>query len=242
MLGVRRDQVDVEVLSEGSRGVLGFGAENARVQLLVKPPPRPKPPAPVRQPAPAPEPTPAPKTVVEPTPAASEATDVQESEQEAEEPTAEELGQKHLTRLLELMGIPAKVESQPGYELAEEGQDPPTVLNITGEDLGILIGRRGQTLAALQYLVRLMVSHQLKTRLPIYIDVEGYRERRNEKLEILAQRLASQVRSRRETFTMRPMSAYERRIIHLTLAEQSGVTTQSIGTGEGRRVVISPDR
>ena len=108
--------------------------------------------------------------------------------------------------------------------------------------MGILIGRRGQTLAALQYLVRLMVSHQLKTRLPIYIDVESYRERRNDKLEELATRLAGQVKSRGETYTMRPMSAYERRVIHLTLAEISGVSTESIGTGEGRRVVISPDR
>ena len=130
-----------------------------------------------------------------------------------------------------------------GDVVCQDPDDPEALyFDIQGDDLGILIGRRGLTLSALQYLVRLMVSHRLKMRLPIYIDVESYRERRNEKLEILAQRLASQVRSRRETFTMRPMSAYERRNIHLTLAEQSGVTTQSIGTGEGRRVVISPDR
>lgn len=113
-------------------------------------------------------------------------------------------------------------------------------LDIQGDDLGILIGRRGQTLAALQYLVRTIISHRLKVKVPLTIDVEGYRERRVESLQSLARRLADQVVSRREAYMMKPMTPYERRIVHVELAEDPDVTTHSIGVGDGRRVVIEP--
>ncbi len=116
-----------------------------------------------------------------------------------------------------------------------------TIFDISGDDLGILIGRRGQTLAALQYITRLMVSHRLKMRLPVHIDVEGYRQRQNEKLEELAERIARQVSSRNESYTMRPMPAVERRIIHVTLSDYPGVGTESTGTGESRQVVVFPE-
>ena len=112
--------------------------------------------------------------------------------------------------------------------------------DIRGDDLGILIGRRGQTLACLQYIVRLIIAHQIKTWVPIIIDVEGYRQRRYEDLRALASRLAEQVTVKGMPFTLRPMPAYERRIIHLTLAEHPDVTTQSVGVGEARKVVILP--
>ena len=111
-----------------------------------------------------------------------------------------------------------------------------------GDDLGILIGRRGQTLASLQFMVRLIVSHQTKKWVPIVVDIESYRRRRSEKLEALAERLAEQVRERGRPFTLRPMLPYERRIIHLALADYPNVTTESIGEGESRRVVIRPQR
>ena len=113
-------------------------------------------------------------------------------------------------------------------------------LNIEGEDLGILIGRRGQTLASLQYIVRIMVSCKTSQWLPIVIDVDGYKERRYQALQALAGRMAEQVKARRTSFSMEPMPAYERRIVHLTLAENPHVTTQSVGLGEARKVVISP--
>ncbi len=103
-----------------------------------------------------------------------------------------------------------------------------------------MIGRRGQTLSCLQHIVRLIVGHQTDAWLPITIDVAGYKQHRYEALQALAQRMAEQVKVRRAPFTLEPMPAYERRIIHLALAEHPDVTTQSIGEGEARQVVILP--
>jgi len=146
-----------------------------------------------------------------------------------------------LEKLLELMDIPASVTLSEEFSAQEEDGTASSVgLNIEGEDLGLLIGRRGQSLASLQHIVRLIVAHQLKVRLPIVLDVEGYKRRRCEGLRALARRLADQVKTRKMPFTMEPMSAFERRIIHLALADHPDVTTESTGVGETRKVVISP--
>ena len=144
-----------------------------------------------------------------------------------------------LETLLSLMGVTASVVSPAGSFV--EGEDTaPIAFNIKGDDLGILIGRRGQTLSCLQYIVRLIVSHQTEAWVPIIIDVEEYKQRRYEALQALAWRIAEQVKTGGESFTLEPMSAYERRIIHLTLAEHPDVTTRSIGEGEARKVVVLP--
>lgn len=141
------------------------------------------------------------------------------------------------------MELEATVQPQTFHTTnGEERIVSPFAFDVTGEDLGILIGRRGQTLATLQYILRLMVSHQLKVWTPIVVDVEGYKQRRSEALQALAARLAEQVRSRGTPFTLEPMPAYERRIIHLALADHPDVTTQSIGEGDLRKVVILPDK
>jgi len=143
--------------------------------------------------------------------------------------------------LLTMMGVAASVVPQ--TEPFAEGEKETTAsitLNINGDDLGILIGRRGQTLSCLQYIVRLIVGHQTKVWVPITIDVAGYKQRRHEALRALAQRMAEQVKARRVPFTLEPMPAYERRIIHLTLADHPDVITESIGEGEARKVVILP--
>ena len=200
-LNVSRDEVKVDVVSEGKSGLLGLGAEEAviRVERL----------APVSEP----------------------------------EENASEITRKVLEKLLELMELEATVQPQTFQTTnGEEQITSPFAFNVTGEDLGILIGRRGQTLATLQYLVRLMVSHQTKIWTPIVIDVEGYKQRRSEALQALAARLAEQVRARGTPFTLEPMPAYERRIIHLALADHPDVTTQSIGEGDLRKVVILPDK
>jgi len=145
-----------------------------------------------------------------------------------------------LEELLARMEVVASVVPETG-PVAEEGEAATSItLEIEGDDLGILIGRRGQTLASLQYIVRLIVGHQTEAWLPITVDVEEYKQRRHEKLQALAWRLAEQVKTRRVPFTLEPMSAYERRIIHLALADYPDVTTESIGEGESRRVVIQP--
>jgi spoIIIJ-associated protein len=234
MLGIHRDQVEIEIITAGSRGVLGFGAENARVKLLVKLPPEPEP---------EPEPTIEPKPELEPEPleiVAEPQAPVEQSEPETDEQTAGQVGQEVLTEILRLMSIQASVEITVGHELADEGQPPPIVLNITGEDLGILIGRRGDTLRALQYLVRLMVSHRLKHWTNLVVDVENYVIRRRRTLESLARRVADQAARAGRVQALEPMPAYERRIIHVTLRKNPAVTTQSVGEGERRKVTIIP--
>ena len=154
---------------------------------------------------------------------------------------AVEAARNVLDKLLGLVGVDGSVFSEVQPVVAG-GQEVTVVLNIKGEDLGILIGRRGQTLACLQYIVRLMVGHQTNTWVPIVIDVEGYKQRRYKALQVFAENMAEQVKTRGTPFTMEPMPAYERRIIHLVLAEHPDVITESTGLGEARRVVIQPRR
>jgi spoIIIJ-associated protein len=152
-----------------------------------------------------------------------------------------EVAREALEGLLGRLGVEASVnlEEKPPFESGTGAAEVITI-NVTGDDLGILIGRRGQTLAALQHIVRLMVAHRIKARVPIVIDVEGYKQRRYEALQALARRMAEQVRERKKPFALEPMPAYERRIIHLALADDPDVTTESTGVGEVRKVVIMP--
>lgn len=135
-----------------------------------------------------------------------------------------------LDTLLGLLGITGEVEVL--------SNEIPLALDIKGDDLGILIGRRGQTLASLEYVTKLMVVGRLKTWLPLTVDVGGYKKRRRDSLQRLALYLAEQVKSGRQAITMEPMPADERRIVHLTLADNPDVTTHSIGEGENRKVVV----
>lgn len=146
-----------------------------------------------------------------------------------------------LETLLDLMEIPASIAPLSEMITEEEtGESAGVTLNIEGEDLGILIGRRGQTLACLQYIVKLIVGHRTKVWRPIIIDIEGYKQRRSDALQALAWRMAEQVKAKGTAVVMEPMSAFDRRTIHLALAEDLEVTTESSGDGEARRVVIIP--
>jgi spoIIIJ-associated protein len=148
-----------------------------------------------------------------------------------------------LEKLLELMELPATVTlSEEFTVIDEEGNTSSIGLNIEGDDLGILIGRRGQTMVSLQHIVRLIVTHHTQERLPIVLDVEGYKQRRCEGLRTLALRLADQVNTRKMPFAMEPMSAFERRVIHLALADHPDVITESTGVGDARKVVITPKK
>jgi spoIIIJ-associated protein len=135
-----------------------------------------------------------------------------------------------LNTLLGLLGVLSKVEVL--------SNELPLALDIKGDDLGILIGRRGQTLASLEYITKLVVVGRLRAWIPLTVDVGGYKKRRRDSLQRLALYLAEQVKSRRRAITMEPMPADERRIIHLTLADDPDVTTHSIDEGEHRKVVI----
>jgi spoIIIJ-associated protein len=147
-----------------------------------------------------------------------------------------------LERLLELMSIDAEVTARPPETPGDGVGRVSAVLDVAGEDLGILIGRRGSTLASLQYMVNHMVSRQLKSKALVGVDVEGYRRRREENLKGLALRLAEKVKASGRTITLEPMPANERRIVHLALASDSRVITFSLGDGEDRKVAISLKR
>jgi spoIIIJ-associated protein len=137
-----------------------------------------------------------------------------------------------LDKLLGLMGVEGKVEVL--------SAEVPLQLNVKGDDLGILIGRRGQTLGALEYVTKLMVVQRMKTWLPLTVDVAGYKKHRHESLQKLALYLAEQVKSKHRAVPMEPMPADERRVIHLALADSPDVRTESVGDGENRKVVILP--
>ncbi len=161
------------------------------------------------------------------------------------EPTAEAVvtsARETLEQLLKLMGVEGTVV--PGTYPDESGEpnSAPIAFNIEGDDLGILIGRRGQTLSSLQYILRLIVGHKTNTWIPIVIDAESYKQRRYEAIQALAHRMAETVKTKGIPFTLEPMPAYERRIIHMALANHSAVYTESIGEGESRKVVIKPKR
>ena len=157
--------------------------------------------------------------------------------QEVEVPTREdvEITVDVLQHILRYMNIHATVQVR---------SNNPLTLNIRGihENLGLLIGRRGETLAALQLLVSLIVGHRTRHRMRIVIDAENYRERREENLRSLALRVAQQVRNYRRSIALEAMPPHERRIVHIALADSKDISTESIGEGEARRVVISLKR
>lgn len=196
-LGVSRDEVEVAVLSEGKKGILGLGYEPARVRVTPR---RPLTPANVAE-------------------------------------TARET----LDALLKSMSVNVTLTQGAGQQ-STSSEQVDLSFEISGEDAGLLIGRRGDTLSALQFLVNFMLSRKLKTRVMVNIDVEGYRERRTEVLKGLAVRMADRVKASGRPITLEPMPARERRIVHMTLAEHPDVTTQSVGDGESRKVVIVPRR
>ncbi|MFO8143076.1 MAG: R3H domain-containing nucleic acid-binding protein [Dehalococcoidales bacterium] len=151
-----------------------------------------------------------------------------------------EVARSILEELLTRMGVEASVSILDTNAAGDEDSSAPITLNIEGDDLGVLIGRRGHTLSCLQFILRLILTHRTKAWLPLVVDIEGYKQERFEKLSSLAVRLAKQVKTSKQPFTLEPMPAYERRIIHLTLADHNDVRTESTGTGEARKVVIVP--
>jgi spoIIIJ-associated protein len=240
-LGVSRESVIVEILEEPSRGLLGLGARQARIRLTTAAPSRPAPPPVFEKPASR---RPLPSDIDD---EAADNGDEIRMLVETSTPVSEaemgddaRVGMATLQELLTKMRIDAKVMV---YRAAEEpDEDVPWVLQIQGRDLGMLIGRRGETLAALQYITRLIASRELQRRANIVLDVEGYKSRREQMLRRLAQRMADQAIQLGRTVTLEPMPPYERRIVHLALRDNPQVSTQSIGEGDHRKVTIIPSR
>ena len=172
--------------------------------------------------------------------------DVEEGEhatpQDAIAPIAAEVLQKMLLEMRVRGTLSRRTPEEEGEAAFEEDQDT-IVLNISGlneRDQSILIGRRGETLEALQFLLNLILSRQVDLWARVLVDVEGYRLRRKLSLINLARRTAEQVQARNQAIPLEAMSPYERRIIHMTLAEHESVSTESTGADPERRVVILP--
>ena len=256
-LDLSRDEVEVHIISPGTRGVLGIGAEEARVSLRYYVD-VPSSPAPIPQEAPdlsvprgdivAPIEE-SPKRSAGQVPIGMLITEDDEGpEGSGEALTDDEFAQAEqatidvVGRLLEGMGIAATVAPLPpqGMMAEQAGEGRAIILDIRGDDLGVLIGRRGESLMALQYITRMIVSHQLKKWLNIILDVEQYRARRERSLRQLALRMAERVTATRQAVPLEAMTPYDRRVIHLTLHGHEYVTTKSIGEGENRKVVIIP--
>jgi spoIIIJ-associated protein len=209
-LGLDRDDVEITVLDEGGSGLLGIGSRQARVRISI-------------------------------------ISGQEEGQQVVEESTAPagekdpllKLTEEIVSELLEKMNLEAHVEAKYG-----EGRDElpyqPIQVDITGEDLSILIGRRAKTLNALQYITRLILGKELEHGVPLSIDVEGYRERREMQVRQLAQRVAQQVADTHKKQALEPMPPNERRFAHLELQDSDQVYTESEGEDPYRKVVIYP--
>jgi spoIIIJ-associated protein len=143
-----------------------------------------------------------------------------------------------VTDLLNRMKVTAFIDARYG-EADEEGQRP-VLVDVHGDDLGVLIGRRAEILNAMQYIVNLIVSKQVEHWVQVILDVEGYRARRERQLRQMARRMADQALKTGRRQVLEPMTAAERRIVHLELREHPGVTTQSIGEEPSRKVTIVP--
>jgi len=212
-LGLTEDQVEITVIKKGKSGILGLGTEEARV--LVKP----KTPAPPSQPA-------IPQAAASETAPQSQASD------------SLALAKTILENLLAAMKVPAVVEIIPCFPASDE-ETTTLSLNIKGDDLGVLIGRRGQTLSTIQYIVNLILSQKARLPHPILVDVEKYKQRRYQALHDLATGLAEQVKTTKRSLAMEPMPADERRIVHIALAKIPEISTESSGEGDSRKVIIS---
>ena len=226
-LGMDRDEVSVEVLERAKSGFLGIGSCPAKVKVTYEAPDEPETPAPVEEAAPVAEPVkeekPAPAVEAE-APAAAPAQG-----EKAEQIDA------FLTGLLSHMGAQAK----PVIKMDENGTYQ---VELVGQDLGGLIGRRGETLDAIQQLTGYAVNHGQSKRVRIHVDAEGYRAKREESLERLARKVAGKVVKYRRNVTLEPMNAYERHVIHTALQDTPDVTTYSIGTEPNRRTVVAYSR
>jgi len=216
-LGLPEDDLQVEVLDKGGKGFLGISARQARVRLTVA--------------IPGNGPAPREQVAAEDVPAGDSAQDDDLEAVRAAHDTVAELVQR--------LGLEAQVSAEWGHK-DPKARIRPLLVDVHGDDLGILIGRRGEALTALQYITRLIVAKELERPVAVVIDIEGYRARREQQLTRLARKIAAQAADLDQTLELEPMPPNERRIIHVALRDNPAVTTESVGEGSSRKVTIIP--
>jgi spoIIIJ-associated protein len=239
-LGLPREDVDIEILDEGSKGLFGLGSRQARIRLSIK-----STSSETKDEAESAAQSRGKNASITPS---TEAIELQEGEQEEAviappvsiEPEDEyvlHVAEDTVSELLRRMHVRADVSAQFGVTDDPRSRVPVNV-EITGKDLSILIGRQAETLNALQYIAGLMVSKEIGRSLTLVIDVQGYRKRREQQLRQLARRMADQAIKTGRRQVLEPMPANERRIIHIELRDHPQVTTESIGEEPRRKVTI----
>ena len=228
-LGMDRDDVSVEILERAKSGFLGIGASPARVRVSYECPDE----EPVKAPAPAksePKPRAEKKPAPEKKPAAAPAPAAKPAD--PDEPAVYGEIRAFLSGLLERMGVSAEMEISP----RENGG---VNVNLTGNAMGAIIGRRGETLDAIQHLTNYVVNKSTEKHLHISVDAEAYRSKREESLTKLAEKMAEKAIKYKRSMALEPMNSYERHVIHTALQNYEGVTTSSTGVEPNRRVVVS---
>jgi spoIIIJ-associated protein len=236
-LGLPRDAVEIEVLDEGGKGLFGLGNRQARIRLTV-----------IADDA-GPE--------LESAPIETEITPESEPESPAVETDEEfldddeeppfigddyilDIARDVVSELLDKMKVRASVTSE--YLLDADARNRvPVRVNIQGDDLSYLIGRQAETLNSLQYISSLIINKEIGRSIPLIVDVEGYRVRRENQLRQLARRMADQAISTGRKQVLEPMTASERRIVHIELRENTQVSTESVGEDPRRKVTIIPE-
>ncbi len=225
-LGLKEDDVEVEVLEKGGRGLFGLGGHQARVKLTVKD-------SVFQKAKPAAEPS----IELEGTSAGSKESAGLSPEQDHEL----QVSRVVVETLIEKMKVHARIQAR-YMEPDEKSGEKPIFIEVLGDDLSILIGRHSETLNAIQYISSLIICRELGKWVPIMIDIQGYRERRERQLRQLAKRMAEQAISTGRRQVLEPMPANERRVIHLELREHPEVETLSIGEEPNRKVTIVPKK
>ncbi len=225
-LGLPQDAVEVEVLDEGSRGLFGLGSRQSRVRLTIKS-------AAILEKAPAQQ--------VEPAPFEQPTEEPEPELASSEEDYILTTSRETVRELLDKMKVRGATVTAEHGEADEERSRVPVNVNVHGDDLSILIGRRAETLNALQYITSLIVSKEIGRFVPIVVDVEGYRLRRENQLRQLARRMAEQAIKTGRRQILEPMPANERRIVHIELRANPQVKTESVGEEPRRKVTIIPE-
>ncbi len=235
-LGLTADAVSVEVLDAGNKGFLGLGKPQVRVRLTVNPVgavPEIR-----KEPAPAPRPEP---EHFEPKPepvAAKPSAPRKEPEPQPEHDALLDHAEVVVSKMLHLLNLEAQVSAN--YGPTERDGRRNIHVDIRGNDLSVLIGRRSETLSAFQYVASLIVGKEEQQFIQLTVDVEGYRDRREKQLIQMAKRVADQVAKSGRRQTLEPMPSGERRIIHIALRDHPEVTTESTGEEPYRKVMILP--
>jgi spoIIIJ-associated protein len=260
-LGLTADAVSVEVLDSGSKGLFGLGGRQVRVRLTVNPlpgeevvpasPPKPKP-APAKRAESTPkakEAKPAPKAEAKPEPKPRRA-EKKPAQEETPAPAIVKKIESHdadpvldtteaiVSKLIHLLGMKAQVSAH--YDESSTEDRRTIQVDIRGDNLSALIGRHAETLTAFQHVASLMVGKQTQQWVQLVVDVEGYRDRRDKQIRQLALRMVDQVIKTGKKAALEPMTASERRVIHIELRGHPAVTTESTGEEPHRKVVILP--